>query len=286
MRWFRVLVAIVLGAAGACSLTTSLDGLATGPGDAGGVRDAGNDPSDAEIDALRADAASDAGTGEGGGFCATLSPPLTFCDDFDEKPIGFDWAAPTLVKGATRAFDTSTFTSPPNSLSFTLPSLDAGALQSTAAQRKDFTQTLAGITYAFDVRVDVMADGTNAGLAAFRAVDVQGAEVEVRFVLTASGGASLSEARNPGSGFTYRNYGFTRYPLQGEWARVSLDLSFGAGNVATISATLGGMQVLAPTALQAQMAPQALSVVLGFGYVSPSVGGWQAHYDDVTVQTR
>jgi hypothetical protein len=288
MRSPRALVTLLLGAAVGCSLTTDLSRLA------GGAADGGAEPSDAESlpdgageanSAGNTDGAAD-GTRDADAFCTSLLPSPTFCDDFDENPIGFDWAAPNLVSGAARVFDSTTFTSSPHSLYFTLPQLDGGQVQSIANQRKDFMGTLSGIMVAFAVRVDAMASGTAAGLAAIHGVDTQGGLLELRFIQTSSGGADLSEARNPGTGFTYRSYGLNRYPLSGQWTRVSFDLGFGPGNVATASATIDGVEALAPTPLQASMAPQPLSVVLGFGYVSPSLGGWKAHYDDVTVRTR
>ncbi|MBC7018277.1 hypothetical protein, partial [Salmonella enterica] len=64
-----------------------------------------------------ADASADA---DAGPFCASLSPPPTFCVDFDSKPIAFDWTAMSANNGSF-TLDDAIFVSPGHSAKATLP---------------------------------------------------------------------------------------------------------------------------------------------------------------------
>src|SRR5438105_8771960 len=83
-----------LAVAGACTLTTSLSGLAGGTAGAldgaSGVLDAGSDDGRASVD---------------GGFCATLSPKPTFCDDFERREVQGPWALVSKTPGTSLALE-------------------------------------------------------------------------------------------------------------------------------------------------------------------------------------
>ncbi len=74
------------------------------------------------VDGASDDSAFDASLGDGGsegglGFCATLNPKPTFCDDFDlGNPVGAGWSNVSKCIGCTVAIDNDASVSPPLSI--------------------------------------------------------------------------------------------------------------------------------------------------------------------------
>ena len=113
----------------ACSLTTSVDGLAGGGADDGAVTDErraeAEPPRDAALpDTERVDAPEQP-------FCATRDA-MTFCEDFDTRslPAGFDEVF--VNPGVTAALDTTLWRSPPRAFHSVIPAGDAGAVRGFA----------------------------------------------------------------------------------------------------------------------------------------------------------
>lgn len=91
--------------AAACGLTANFDGLQDG-----GPADAGFDRSTRPGDG--GDGGAPEATAEGG-FCASLSTPVQFCDDFDEgQTIGAGWSQTDVYQGSTIALDNVYFSQP------------------------------------------------------------------------------------------------------------------------------------------------------------------------------
>src|SRR5262245_38090921 len=82
--------------------------------------------SDAEGEASAVDATGD--DHADGRWCQQLSPPPTFCSDFDTDPFAAEWGVELRTRGGMMAPDYAIFRSTPRSFSATVPSIagDAG----------------------------------------------------------------------------------------------------------------------------------------------------------------
>lgn len=113
-------------ALGGCALFVSLDGFSEGEEETASALDAGGDGSDVE-------AGGDGGPSAATGFCASLVPPPTFCNDFDHgRGEAFGWTkVETDLPAATALVDTSDSVSAPGSMLFSVPpsTLSGGALR-------------------------------------------------------------------------------------------------------------------------------------------------------------
>ena len=112
-------------ALGGCALFVSLDGFSEGEEETTSAADAGGDVVVAE--------AGDGGASAATGFCASLVPPPTFCNDFDHgRGEAFGWTkVETDLPAATALIDTSDSVSAPGSMVFAVPpsTLAGGALR-------------------------------------------------------------------------------------------------------------------------------------------------------------
>jgi hypothetical protein len=230
----------------------------------------------------------DGGAGDAG-FCATLSPTPTFCDDFDENPLGFGWDDVSRSAGATYAFDTSSWRSPPNAILLALPFVDGGAPSPPyhVSQVKAITGNVTHATLAFDARADTLGTGTLASLARFQS---QGKAVEVRLELDAAASpvaANVREADLGDAGYAYHSHALPGGGLlTGAWTHVVLDLTLSPSAAATFSVSIDGASALSSTALVGTFPPQPITVEVGIGYVSPPLGGWRVRYDNVTIDVQ
>jgi hypothetical protein len=139
-REIACFVAIALAAsvpAAACGLTADFSGLQDGGREVPDVIDTvdaneANDTKDA-AEASPADGA-EAGDGRTAGFCASLSAPVQFCDDFDEgQTVSAGWDSVDVYQGSSVFLDFTYYSEPASFLS----QIDAQNYPSSARLQKD-----------------------------------------------------------------------------------------------------------------------------------------------------
>jgi hypothetical protein len=257
----RALVAIfgVLVFAAGC-LFPSLDGL-------GGSGDAQTN-----------EAAADAG-GEAG-FCASLSPPATFCDDFDHGALGATWTKTQLVgPGAVLELNPLART-PPSSLHSLVADSGAGG---TASLVEALPGTANVIDYTFDLYV--------ARKPTIEKVEICGVGVTIGqdeyYVDVFLGPEDDANMEHDGpSGYVEGNSVPLSQPLAtGKWMNASWHLVV-APDAGGPSATLEvDGQILFSASLPSYgYAPGTPWVVGGIGYQPTTADGAEIYVDDVVVR--
>jgi hypothetical protein len=248
MTFVRVVSVCVL-ACSACSILTSLDGLSAGgvadvreassptDGASADVVDASTAPTDAGVDAT-ADADS-------GPFCASLSPPPTFCVDFDSKPIAFDWSSMTGNNGSF-TLDDAVFVSPGNSAKATLPGVSCFG----PVLAKNYSTPTKEVHFEVMLRPGFDDGGVNSesSIAAFHpnAPDSTAASCAI-LVQQGDGFIGLSTTTTFPDGGKQGDFQFaTRYPENGKWARFAVDIVADAAGHPVVSAHLDGVEIIAP----------------------------------------
>jgi hypothetical protein len=273
----------LLGAA--CTLVTSLDGLSGGATDAAtpeasvdaGVDTGGGTP-DAAADAPETgrDATVDAGT-----FCARQSPAPTFCKDFDDGPVDFDWSSIVRTHGEV-ALDTAFATSAPFAARFTRT---ADGCQGTSLDK-----VLPGLVneahLRFQLRLGTADGGVPSGsfLGGFNLASATAPACTMLLELDVMAGISFglaAQADYPDGGGLRDYVAASRYPVPGAWTLVELDAVPDAG-AWSIAMRLDGVQVMKKTFATCP-APSTMSFGLG---LSCAGVGEEARYDDVVVDVK
>ena len=260
----------------ACGLTADFSNLQ------GGTRDAGVPPSaeDGAAEDVEAAAPLDA-PAEGGdahpGFCASLTTPVRFCDDFDEgQAIGDGWDATDVYQGSTAALD-FTYYSPPASF---LSQIDAASSPGSARLQKDLPidtphvhvefkmllPQISGQNFELCTLHEPVADGTTYGL--FYKYQNGNLLVYVR-TLDEDGGENdfVKQIAPPPSG----------------WLDVAIDADI--SHSATVVVTHGGTVVVNATNVDTSTTNRA-SMFVELGYYSSNAASAIAHFDDVVVDWK
>jgi hypothetical protein len=238
-----------------------------GPSDDGGVASDAHPGGDGGVP-------SDAGRSP---FCASQSPASTFCVDFDEHPVEFDWT--NVFKGGVLALDDAFAVSEPNCARVALP--DAGNCLTVGFERS-FPNTPKGLHLEFSIRTgNAMPDaGSLAAYVGF--VDHKNADggdgcKELFHVGTTSMGVETQYAGS--NGVVNDPHPFSRYALPGVWTRVEFDMIAQAG-VPEISVKLDGVSVLDPTPIPQCGLGGSSELYLG---LYCSYGPGEVRYDNIRV---
>jgi hypothetical protein len=176
------------------------------------------------VDAAAPDASTDAPPAEGGSWCAHQD--ATFCDDFDEQPLGKLWTS-VATSGGALALDSDAAISLPNSLLAAIPGGGDGAPKLS----KVFTGTASRLHCDFELRVDtaspigeidvfdVVMTWANSGLRFYR----------LALVLKASSSTFIEDAEYEDGGVLNP---YVNLPLlaQGAWTRVILDVDLASAH--------------------------------------------------------
>jgi hypothetical protein len=273
----------------------SLDDESTAHGENG---EAGND------DAGVADAARDVAVGnprdagpieadgEGGAFCASLSPQTTFCDDFDEHPLPGLWTSFTQT-GGTLTRDPAAFVSSPNSLLAQDSPLASGQALDTAV-RTQFSLPAPPTTIELDFQLQPVQADSDAGAATVVAsldfTDVANNRYTVQFTLVQQGIAALSMRMEEQAGFIDGGSSYTSHPLPdpldvGTWTSVGLKVNRTAANAATAHVTFGTAAEI-DVALAMSVNATSIQLTIGSSYESEPSGGWKDRYDNVVLNVQ
>jgi len=266
----------------------SLAGLTGGAGDGGSERTEGSAAHDATGDAMHdaghsvthdagRDVAREAGrvvdarTEASAGYCKSLVPAPTFCEDFDEGSLTQGWSQQFNYGGGALSLDTQVFVSPPASAHAVIPA-EMGEDYGQAVVNVAFDQTFTTAHIDFDY-ICTEVDTTTVLVAAWGSYNLNLAfdsgDVEVAELLNASGSES----------------NMWQFPqvAPGSPLHVSVTLS----TVAT--GTGGEIDVFynhsAAAAIEQPLnAPPVVgSVQFDFGAVYSQGAGWNANFDNIVV---
>ncbi len=242
MRRTSLAFALVAAAvAPACLLLTDTGDLATGTPDSAlgpmaDANDAGIVPDDGIADAtvVDADAAvvhadgAIVDSGQDSHFaCKSLNPKPTFCDDFDENPLGFDWIRQEDW-GGTLSLDDAGAASAPFALLSTLPAVTSGYPVAGLARAEN---TLAGrVRVAFDIKIGGVTP--NQGLQPLRMVFKQqadaraGLSAEMNLYATPTQ-VSIDELLTySDGGEVFRGHALSRFLIVDRWTHIDFDADF------------------------------------------------------------
>jgi len=231
-----------------------------------------------------------------------LSPPPTFCADFDEGPdaaAGWDFAS---IELGSLLVDTTAFSSPPGSLSVGTDACDASASMQPSVGLYTLFPALAGVpttlTLDLDFRLDVVDPNSFIDIGGFQLASP--ADNPDPYALLFSIG--FDPSGDPlGELVTFTGSGYqggtpadtaTTYPLGNvlslhQWTHMTMALELASpasmtGN--TISVSMGGATLFEQgfTLTQTSATP---GIGAGIGYVQPPSGPWNVHLDNVVVRS-
>lgn len=156
---FLAILAAAFSGAG-CGLTADFSGLQAGVRD-GSVADVGaagpTDAGAADVARPAADAARD------GGFCASLTTPVKFCDDFDEgQTVTAGWSSTDIYQGSSVLLD-YTYYSPPASF---LSMIDMNSSPASARLQEDLPIDTPHVHMEFELLLPQVGGGVNFELCA------------------------------------------------------------------------------------------------------------------------
>lgn len=250
--------------------------------DLGGAATSDAGPADgAAGDAALGDGASDGSKADASAKDAAACPDGSFCDDFDDGPLGARWSTIDTFDGVLALSDASV--SAPNGLRMELAA-PAGA-ERRAALVKNFAVSAAPtrVVCSVSLRLTTRIGGTGDDLELFE-IDQQGATYDTVFIKVSATQTFLREEHTGGDGgFASQTKALATNAggiPDGTWTRVVLDVN-GATKSATLSITPegGSTTPLVMSSLTLAKSVTKLTLILGEPAdhdVSPST----THFDD------
>jgi hypothetical protein len=269
--WVPTAVLAALGAAlfGCPNLSELMGG-----GDASATDSAASDTGLAEAGLADGEGLADAG------WCSTH--PHTFCDDFDETPLGALWDKTSMAHGSL-TLDPAAYVSPPLSLSAV--AYDAGP---NSAGGPQLVKTLGNGTLAqkvhceADVRLDQVTTTTGGALTIFyMSLAGTGPDVQDAWVrLNVNAKASFFEFHTQ---FADGGGAPSTLPLDAltiaEWGHFTVEVQFPSGAGGSVSVSVNGATASASVVTPPGSPSQTLTLS---GMVAmPPTTQWQVHFDNV-----
>jgi hypothetical protein len=258
---------------GALPLDAAMDaGLLDAPALDASTLDAGGDTGPGPSVDAPAESAHDAGFR----WCASLSSPPTFCDDFDVGPLGASWDGQSVTLGSLSLVPKPVVSSPNALLSSTL----ATAIGMPEAElNKSFTTILTASRFVFSLYVGTV-DKT-VPYPKFAALSVNNANWALYLQLSLGTTPDLVEQVPVDGGVAFLNYNLSQPIPAGAWSVVEIDTSANArGGVGSFSVTINGASALPTTSVSTSVLGTPTIHVGLFGITPPS-SAWAAYYDDV-----
>ncbi len=234
-----------------------------------------------------AEAGSDGGDAS---FCATEGADASFCADFDEAALTTGWTRTVVVEADAPSPDTTNFVSPPRSLRCVAldvgGALDAGSLLASTLGRDLPDDTNASeIDFSFSVRVERVVDSFVVGGFLFQTSSFI---VAVSILFDDRGNLTVVWTAAPNDGGPGEAVDYPLLAATGEignWHRIALHLSLGAGDagsrpaVATLTVDGSASQAVPIRPVPAGVTP---AIALGVGTNAPA--GASASFDNVVVR--
>ena len=229
----RSLLALVVAASAGCSLLVDTSGLfsdATMPSNEAAAADA-RPSSDADLGVDTA-VAVDASAPDARFVCSDAS---TFCDTFDDGPLGARWDKQTMLAGGTLSLTPSAF-SAPWALELDLPARTGGTTERAAVLSKTLLASSAGaVSCRFQMNVTVAPTAPGDDFAVFLIEPLPTPNDHIFEMKVSSGLLSASENFAPDAGVDMKNaFGV---PKVGTWVLIELSLDLAAK---TMTASVDG----------------------------------------------
>jgi hypothetical protein len=229
--------------------------------------------------------ASEAGagseTGATGGWCATH--PHTFCEDFDDKPLGAAWAQTTTAGGAL-ALDPDASVSPP--LSLLVTTFDAGpqdnGIGPLLSQTLGDGKLVATVCHCeFDLRVDQVSPSR--GYLDFFGIALNPSGPPVHQVTFGVDITSVSAHLGFGTQFTDGGVQSAELSLQpftfGQWGHFVIDVQLSGGGKGMVKTSIDG--ALSTSTFAAPEGSLSQTISIGGKVANPPSSGWQVRFDNV-----
>jgi hypothetical protein len=243
-------------------------------------------------DASATDTGATMDAGGDAGFCAKLSPPATFCDDFDDgRPLSTSWSQVTQWEGGALGIDTDAGIlppSPPATLQASAQPADTGP----GGPREYVTQTF-GVTASLHVEFDARADdlGSSTTQATLLTIITQdnaaNAARTLLYYVTAADAEMEEEESIPNMPDQTWPLGLPAPPPLGQWVHYTIDLLLTAGANARMTVKLDGSSVLSEVVLGQAWAAGNYDVSFGLWWINGmSAGPYGFHYDNVVVDVQ
>jgi hypothetical protein len=258
----------------------------------GSVGDGAADGQDGAAGATASgDGGHDAEGGEAGGYCASISPSPSFCDDFDEHPLPGDWSSVSEIGGALSEDHTS-FVSSPSSLLADDDALDSGKALDTAV-RTQFQLPAPPDPIALEVQLEPVAADSSAGaatvVAALDFTDAANNRYTVQLTV-AQQGVALGMRLEEQSGFVDGGSSYLGHPLadplaSGEWTDIRLVISRTSAMAASAHVTFNGAPEL-DTPLTMTVDAKTLQLTIGSSFETEPSEGWKNRYDNVRLDLQ
>jgi hypothetical protein len=224
----------------------------------------------------------------GGAFCRSLSPPVRFCEDFDDGPLSESWNT-TSING-TLAIDSTVAVSAPNALVIGYNGLTpSDAIDTSLRQRFPLSSPTASPVLELQLRPE-LADSQQMAAAIIASLDfVDPGNDRYTLQLTLSPNASgLGVRFEEDTGFVDGGQGYVNHPIgdtlpMKAWTDVRIEVRRSDAQDASARVWLGGKLVV-DTVLSLPFAPTDLQLDLGSTYVEPRPSlPWSVRVDNVTL---
>jgi hypothetical protein len=233
--------------------------------------------------------AGDGGLADAGPWCQRNAPDATFCDDFDETPLGYGWKA-AGKGGGDGGLDPDVFVSPPFGFTASTPPLDGGfAFWFLGWTGSVPSQSL---QIAFDLRIDAVGDTTKMelaqiGLPGSLPPSQEGNEFFFVQLAFDEGGIFVAERLPPSDGGApvYLAGPTLTTPMLKQWARFALRLTL-QGSMGTVTVTMNGAPAGTPSSFICAQAFGIPTFQLGQDFSQAPAPGQVAHFDDVIIDLR
>jgi len=258
----------------------------------GNGAEAGNDDGSASPDVAPGDAGDAAPIQTDGGFCASLSPQPTFCDDFDEHSLPGAWTSFTQT-GGTLTLDPMVSVSPPNSLLATEMPLAYGQPLDTAV-RTQFPLSAPPTTIGLDFQFQPVQADPDAGAATVVAsldfTDAANNRYTVQFTLVQQG-IAVSMRLEEQAGFIDGGSSYVSHALPdplgiGTWTPIALKVNRTGANAATATVTFGSAAEINDIALAMSVNATLIQLTIGSSFESEPSAGWKNRYDNVVLDIQ
>ena len=249
-----------------------------------GIGQDGGDPGDARS----ADAAADTGpetseTSGGGHFCERVSPPPSFCRDFDEgEAAGAGFTFVNASPGGTLAVDPNVGAASSASLHAAVPATAGGGPLEYLAQDFDVTTEL---HVAFDARADELGNATDeVTLVSLNSHDTALNVGRSLLYYTTRAGAPIEEESGP----PFMNWpkALPGPPATGQWLHYDLDVRLTPQRPSILTLIVDRTTWIDHQPLGQEWRPGTFRLSIGLAWISQSRAAWSFHYDNVVVVAR
>ncbi len=225
----------------------------------------------------------DAGGDAQVGYCASLSPAPTFCDDFDEgSSVLASWDNSSLNDNSTITLDQTIVKSPPSSMLATVTPQSGAMVYPADFATKNIAPTATSITFSADVYVERIDPGSSGGT--ILAVSMNGGDLCID--TQSSGSTAMFVPYVNDAGQHYGSVGNTFTMPFKQWVRFALIIDVSASTVEVTMDTGQGAVTVVPAGAPPQKITTNAYARIGLFYGHSTTVGWLVHYDNVVLDVK